>query len=74
VSDIEIIKKALLNPDKNILNITVDFSNANPEAHNYAVDKLKEKFGEHGKCTMLDYAEFYGEKLIEMEKEEKKNE
>ena len=67
--DVDIIKKALLNGNKNLLNITVDFSKAIPEAHNYAVDKLREKFGEHGKCTMLDYAMFYGEKLIEMEKE-----
>ena len=68
----EAIKKALLEGNKNLLNVTVDFSKAIPEAHNYAVDKLREKFGEHGKCTLLDYAEFYGEKLIEMEKKKEK--
>ena len=68
------IKKALIEGNPNLLNITVDFSNANPEAHNYTLDKLKEKFGEHGKCTMLEYAIFYGEKLIDMEKEVTKHE
>lgn len=45
------------------LNIKVDFSKANPKAHNYAVDKLVEKFGEKGKCTFLDYIKLYGERL-----------
>ena len=31
--------------------------------HNYAVRKLKEKFGENGHCTMMDYVMFYGEEL-----------
>jgi len=37
--------------------------------HNYAVQKLKEKFGPSGNCTMLDYVKFYGEKLKELQKQ-----
>lgn len=41
----------------------IDFSKAYPKAHNYTVEKLKEKFGPKGHCTMLDYAKFYVEGL-----------
>jgi len=46
----------------------VDFTNADPEAHTYAVTKLTEKFGPKGKCTLLDYLAFYSEKLTEVNK------
>jgi len=48
------------------INFTFDYSKANVEAHNYAREKLIEKFGPKGNCTLLDYILFYGEKLEEM--------
>lgn len=49
------------------ITFSVDFSKATPEAHNYAVEKLREKFGEKGKCNLLDYLVFYAEKLKQLE-------
>lgn len=45
------------------MNAVVDFTDAYPECHNYAVEKLMEKFGPKGKCTLLDYVMFYGEAI-----------
>jgi len=45
------------------LSYTFDYSKADLEAHNYAVEKLREKFGDKGRCTLLDYILFYGEAL-----------
>ena len=45
-----------------------DYSKTNPEAHDYALKKLKEKFGEHGECTLLHYVIFYSEGLEKTEK------
>lgn len=46
----------------------VDFANADDDAHKYAVDKLMEKFGPKGHCTMADYIMFYAEHLASREK------
>jgi len=43
---------------------TVDFTNADDDAHEYSVKKLMEKFGPKGDCTLLDYILFYGEYLV----------
>ena len=45
------------------MEIVFDYSKADPKAHNYAVKKLREEFGEHGKCTLADYIRYYCEKL-----------
>jgi hypothetical protein len=45
------------------MEIKLNYSKANPEAHNYAVDKLREKFGKKGHCTILDYVILYCEGL-----------
>ncbi|GAG77101.1 unnamed protein product [marine sediment metagenome] len=42
---------------------SVDFNGAFLDAHTYAVEKLLEKFGPKGRCTLLDYVLFYGEYL-----------
>ena len=44
---------------------SVDFNGAFLDAHTYAVDKLIEKFGPKGRCTLLDYVMFYGEHLVD---------
>jgi len=46
---------------------TVDFTNADEDAHEYAVKKLTEKFGPKGDCTLLDYIMFYGEYLVDFQ-------
>ena len=43
--------------------IQLDYSKANLEAHNHAVDRLWEKFRDEGQCSLLDYIVFYGEGL-----------
>jgi len=45
-----------------------DYSKADPSAHNYALKKLREKFGNKGRCTLFDYIKFYAEGLELREK------